>query len=271
MLDFAYYASFGIRMTSGRRNQAGCVLTSVIRISEELRQVDSILTGRLPIQREQFVQVREPGKPRCHVDEFRIRNCRLYVSQGGDDSLLRRTGVACEAQGDPSRETDAYEGHLERGGPHSKTSPRCIAVTARRRCASPATVRCRLSAYARVSRCVRSRLHRMHDRVECVVRAANTANPMQERRDLIPDFRAGRAAFTLLRTEERIRRRCHHGDRIRQSSHDLADIRLHGRMIARSLIRSCVPPSTRRARTRFRRIISLRRTHGVASSQAVLW
>jgi hypothetical protein len=55
----------------------------------------------------------------------------------------------------------------------------------------------------------------MHDRIERVVRAPNTSNPMQERRDLISDFRASSAAFALLNTQESIGSGGDHGDRIR--------------------------------------------------------
>jgi hypothetical protein len=111
----------------------------------------------------------------------------------------------------------------------------------------------------------------MHDRVERVVRTPYTPNAVKQRSDLIADFRASSAAFALLNSQESIGSGGDDGNRIRQSPLDLADIRLHRRLIARSLIRSCMRPSTRRALLRFRRIISLRRTHGVASNKAVLW
>jgi hypothetical protein len=68
-----------------------------------------------------------------------------------------------------------------------------------------------------------------------------------------------------LRAEKRIRRGGDDGDRIGQSSHDLADVRLHRWASVRLLTRPSVPPRTGRAHARSRRIIPLRRTHGVAS------
>jgi hypothetical protein len=114
-----------------------CASTTVIRLLEELRESDNILAQHAcltcgscilsawhvrPAQSDEFVQVRGPSELRCHSDEFRFRDCRLHVSQGSDDSVLRRARVRCSSKlGErPPREK----------WPHPKTSPRCIAVTA---------------------------------------------------------------------------------------------------------------------------------------------